>query len=139
MLPLTLRSRDRLQAKGFRLEARLVSLLLPPAFSLQSHVSHGAGEIRTLALRVFFIQLTAALLASLAVPVLKHLLGVRLEWLAVQPLHHDPEYGRGIRFNRCRSHMVSSPVSSPKRSRTFVSALSEQRPEPLDDRAEIRL
>jgi hypothetical protein len=53
----------------------------------------------------------------------------------VQPLHHDPEYGRGIRFNRCRSHIVCSPVSSPKRSRTFVSALSERRPEPLDDRA----
>src|SRR6187399_2954997 len=35
--------------------------------------------------------------------------------------------------------MVCSPVSSPKRSRTFVSALSEQRPEPLDDRAEIDL
>ena len=57
----------------------------------------------------------------------------------MQPLHHDPEYGRGIRFNRCRSHIVCSPVSSPKRSRTFVSALSEQRPEPLDDRAEFDL
>ena len=53
----------------------------------------------------------------------------------MQPLHHDPEYCRGIRFNRCRSHIVCSPVSSPKRSRTFVSALSERRPEPLDDRA----
>ena len=57
----------------------------------------------------------------------------------MQPLHHNPESGRGIRFNRCRSHMVCSPVSSPKRSRTFVSALSEQRPEPLDDRAECDL
>ena len=46
-----------------------------------------------------------------------------------------PRDGRGNRFNRCRSHMVCSPVSSPKRSRTFVSALSERRPEPLDDRA----
>ena len=53
----------------------------------------------------------------------------------MQPLHHDPENGRGIRFNRCRSHIVCSPVSSPKRSRTFVSALSERCPEPLDDRA----
>ena len=50
-----------------------------------------------------------------------------------------PRDGRGIRFNRCRSHIVCSPVSSPKRSRTFVSALSEQRPEPLDDRAECDL
>ena len=57
----------------------------------------------------------------------------------MQPLHHDPVFGRSIRFNRCRSHIVSSPVSSPKRSRTFVSALSEQRPEPLDDRAESYL
>ena len=50
-----------------------------------------------------------------------------------------PRDGRGIRFNRCRSHIVCSPVSSPKRSRTFVSALSERRPEPLDDRAECDL
>ena len=55
----------------------------------------------------------------------------------MQPLHHDPEYGRGIRFTRCRSYSACSPVSSPKRSRTFVSALSERRPEPLDDRAVI--
>ena len=46
-----------------------------------------------------------------------------------------PRVGRGIRFNRCRSHIVCSPVSSPKRSRTCVSALSERCPEPLDDRA----
>jgi hypothetical protein len=31
--------------------------------------------------------------------------------------------------------MVCSPVSSPNRSRTFASALSERCPEPLDDRA----
>ena len=47
-----------------------------------------------------------------------------------------PRDGRGIRFNRCRSHMVCSQISSRKRSRTFVSALSGRRPEPLDDRTE---
>ncbi len=83
----------------------------------------------------FLIQLTAAQLASLAVPVIEHQLGVRLERLAVQPLHHDPEYGRGIRFNLCRSHMACSPVSSTKRIRTFASALSEELNEPLDERA----
>jgi hypothetical protein len=116
-----------------------VSLTVPLAYSLKSHVSHGGRRDSNPHRASFFIQLTAALLASLAVPVIEHLLGVILERPAVPPLHHDPEYGRGIRFNRCRSRIVCSPASSPKRSRTFVSALSERRPEPLDDRAEIRL
>lgn len=83
----------------------------------------------------FFIQFTAAQLTSLAVPVIEHQLSVRLKRLAVKPLHHAPEYGRGIRFNLCRSHMACSPVSSTKRIRTFASALSEELNEPLDERA----
>ena len=44
----------------------------------------------------------------------------------------------GIRFKRCSMAMsvsMNSQSSSPRRSRTFVSALSERRPEPLNDRA----
>ncbi len=49
-----------------------------------------------------------------------------------------PCAARSIRFHRCRdipSLLRLFPSSSPRRSRTFVSALSERRPEPLNDRA----
>ena len=49
-----------------------------------------------------------------------------------------PELVRCIRFNRCRDIsglLIVFFSSSPRRNRTFVSALSERRPEPLNDRA----